>query len=113
MKNRVNVRGLLARKMEDSEYRRRHEESYELFKLEVQLLNALEQKHMTYGDLAEILHTSKSNICRDLKAGGIQKASLSRIIKMAEVLGLKFFPVCISDKKVREALPVIRKLVAA
>ena len=107
------TKGLLARKMDNPNYRKRHEESYELFKLEVQLLNALERKHMTYEDLAKVLHTNKSNISRDLKAGGIQNASLSRIIKMAKALGMKFLPLMIPEEKQKIIIPKIQKLAVA
>ena len=112
MKIKAKAKGLLARKMEDPAYRKRHEESYELFKLEVQLLNALERKNMTYDDLAKAMHTNKSNISRDLKAGGIQNASLSRIIKMAQALGMKFIPLIIPEEK-RSVLPKIQRLAVA
>ena len=113
MKGNEKSKGLLARKMEDSAYRKRHEESYELFKLEVQFLNALEKKHWTYADLAKVMHTQKSGISRDLKGGGLKFASMARIAKMAEALGLKFFPFCVAEKKAKQVLPVIIKLVAA
>ena len=107
------AKGLLARKMEDPAYRRRHEESYELFKLEVQLLNALEKKHWTYADLAKVMHTQKSAISRDLKGGGLRSASMDRVSKMAEALGLKLFSFCVAEKEAKRVLPIIRRLVAA
>lgn len=113
MKNKERPKGLLARKMEDPAYRKRHEESYELLKLEVQLLNALEKKHWTYSDLAKVMGTQKSGISRDLKGGGLQSASMSRVAKMAEALGLKFFSFCVEENKAKLVLPLIKRLVAA
>ena len=107
------AKGLLARKMEDSAYRRRHEESYELLKIEVQMLNALERKRWTYADLARAMHTQKSAVSRDLKAGGLRSASMARIAKMAEALGLKLFSFCVVAEKAEQVPPIIRKLVAA
>lgn len=107
------AKGLLARKMEDPAYRKRHEESYELLKLEVQLLNALERKHWTYADLAKVMHTQKSAVSRDLKAGGLRSASMARVAKMAEALGLRLFSFCVAEEKAKQALPIIRKLVVA
>jgi len=104
---------MLARKMEDPAYRKRHEESYELLKLEVQLLNALERKHWTYADLARAMHTQKSAVSRDLKGGGLRTASMARVAKMAEVLGLRLFVFCVAEKEADRALPVIRKLATA
>jgi len=43
---------------------------------------------LTYEDFARKTGTSRSNICRDLKGKGIQKASLNRIRKMADVLDM-------------------------
>lgn len=113
MKNNKKPRGLLARKSADPAYRKRHEKSYELLKLEVQLLRALEKKHWTYADLARAMHTQKSAISRDLKGGGLRTASLARIGKMAEVLGLRLFSFCVAENKASRVLPVIRKMAAA
>ena len=110
---KTKAKGLLARKMADPAYRKRHEESYELFKLEVQILNALERKHWTYADLAKVLGTQKSAISRDLKGGGLRAASMDRIAKMADALGLRFVPFCIAESKVKQAIPIIQRLAAA
>ena len=112
LKSKGKTKGLLARKMEDAAYRKRHEESYEFFKLEVQLLNALEKKHWTYSDLAKAMGTQKNAISRDLMGHGLQKASMDRIAKMAEALGLRFMPFCVAESKAKQALPLIQKLVA-
>ena len=106
-------KGLLARKMANPAYRQRHEESYELLKLEVQLLTALEKKHWTYADLAKVMGTQKSAISRDLKGRGLSSASMARVAKMAEALGLRFFPFCVAESQFKRAFPIIQKLVAA
>lgn len=113
MKRRWRVKSQLARDLEDPEYRKRFDEDYAALKLEVQLLLALERKHWSYSDLAKAVGTQKSHISRDLKGGGLGSASLSRIAKMAEALGLKFVPLCISEKKIKQSLPLIMKLVTA
>lgn len=113
MKHKWNVKSQLARDLENPEYRKRFEADYEAFKLEVQLLLALERKHWSYSDLAKAVGTQKSHISRDLKGGGLGSASISRIAKIAEALGLRFVPLCISESKMKLALPVIKKLVAA
>lgn len=113
MKKKNRFKTIMEQELENTEYRRIFEEGWPSFQLEVQLLNAMERKHWSYSDLAKVLHTQKSAISRDLKGGGLRAASITRIAKMAEVLGLKFFPFCISEKKAKEALPVIKKLVAA
>ncbi|MBI5202675.1 MAG: hypothetical protein HY925_13875, partial [Elusimicrobia bacterium] len=45
--------------------------------------------------------------------GGLRSASLARIGKMAEVLGLRLFSFCVAEKKASRVLPVIRKMAAA
>lgn len=109
---KAKARGLLARKMEDPAYRRRHEESYAMLRLEIQFLNALERKNWTYSDLARVMHTQKSAISRDLKDGGLRSASMARVAKMAEALGLKLFSFCVAEKNAKRALPVIKRLAA-
>jgi len=103
----------LERDLENPEYRKRFESDYEAFKLEVQLLLALERKHWSYSDLARAMGTHKSHISRDLKGGGLASASISRIAKMAGALGLRFLPLCVPESKMKQFLPVIKKLVAA
>jgi transcriptional regulator with XRE-family HTH domain len=105
----MKAKGLLARKMEDPAYRKRFEESYELFKLEVKLLNALERKHWSYSDLARAVGTNKSQISRDLN-GGLGTASIGRVSKMADALGLRFIPLCLPKEKMKRALPILKKL---
>jgi len=113
MKTKLKVKGLIERKLENPKYRREFAEGYEAFKLEVQLLNALERNHLTYNDLAKVLHTGKSNISRDLRGGGIYSATVSRVSRMARALGLEFVPMLIPIKKAARILPQIEKLIAA
>lgn len=113
MKRKWNVKSQLSRDLEDPEYRKRFEADYEAFKLEVQLLLALERKHWSYSDLARATGTQKSHISRDLKGGGLGSASISRVAKMAEALGLRFIPLCVPKENIKRALPVIKKLAAA
>ena len=113
MKRKWHVKSQLARDLENPEYRKRFEADYEAFKLEVQLLLALERKHWSYSDLARAVGTNKSHISRDLKGGGLGAASIARVTKIAAALGLKFVPLCISERKMKQALPIIKKLATA
>ncbi len=106
------VKGLLERKIENPAYRARFERNYPAFVLEVQLLKALERKGWTFDRLARALHTSKSNISRDLSAGGIRTASLPRLARMAEALDMEFVPLLVSQKKEKAILPRIQELAA-
>ena len=98
MRNKAKVKGLLERELEDPRVRARFEREYHLFTIEVQILNALEDKGWTFKDLADAMGTHKSNISRDLN-GGLRSASLSRIVRMGEVLGLTFHGIFIPKKK--------------
>lgn len=101
------------REMENKEFRKYVEETEDAFQLEVQILKALEEKHLTYADLARKLGTDRCHISRDLKGGGIRSATLSRITKMAKALGMKFIPLMISEKEEKAILPKLAKLIAA
>lgn len=113
MKRKWRVKSQLERDLENPAYRKRFEEDYEAFKVEVQLLLALERKHWSYSDLARAVGTQKSHISRDLKGGGIQSASLARIARMAEALGMKFLPIMINRNQEKTILPKLQKLVTA
>lgn len=109
----MKAKGLLERKLENPDYRRRFEAGYAEFQLEVQILNALEKKHWTYSDLARALHTQKSNISRDLGAGKINSATVSRLAKIGEALGLKFLPLFVPEKQEQAVLTKLRMWVKA
>jgi len=105
------LKSLLQQKMENPEHRKRHDEQYAAFKLEVQILDALERKGWTYDDLAQTTNTQKSNISRDLRAGGILSASFSRIARIAEALGMKLLALLIPKEQEQLILPKIEALV--
>ena len=113
MKNKRKFKTIMVQELENTEYRKAFEEGWPSFQLEVRFLNALERKHWSYSDLAKALHTQKSAISRDLKGGGIRSASISRIAKMAQALGLKFIPICVPENEMEKVLPIIKKLAAA
>lgn len=105
------TKSLLERKAENPEYRKRQEEGYATFKLEAQILSALEQKGWSYSQLADATQTSKSNICRDLKGGGLSAASLSRLHRIADALGMKFITLLIPQEQAQSAVPEMEALV--
>lgn len=109
---RARAKSLIERKLMRQAYRARFEQNYPAFVLEVQLLKALERKGWTFERLARTLHTSKSNISRDLSAGGIRTASLPRLMRMAKALDMEFVPLLISQKRERTVLPKIQELAA-
>ena len=84
------------------------------FELEVQILRALEDRGFTYEEFAEKIGTSKGNVSRDLKSRGLGRASLERIQKMADALGLEFLPLLLpkNKKKRRERVIEMLKLVS-
>ncbi len=99
--------------MADPAYRRRHEKSYPLFKLEVQILNAIEKKHWTYADLARALHTAKSNVSRDLCGGGIHHATVERVGRIADRLDMDFLPILVPHAKADALCSKIQHFLAA
>ena len=102
---------LFEKRMVDNKFKQRFEKEYPLFKLEIQILNALEKKGWTYSKLAKAMGTSKSNISRDLSAKRICSATISRIAKMAQVLDSNFIPLFIPHNREAEILPEIQKLI--
>ena len=113
MKPRREPRGLLEKKLLDPVYRRRFNEGFSAFELEVQVLNALERRGMTYTDLARLLHTSKSNISRDLSAGGINSATVARVARIGEALGMTFFPILVPKEQEQRFVAVLQRLLGS
>jgi len=110
---KTKVKSLFEREMEDPGFRARFEEEHKIFKIEVQLLAALEKSGLTYEELARVISSHRSNISRDLKGGGINSATLSRIRKLAGALGMVFIPLVISKRKASQIIPQLEKLMAA
>ena len=110
MKRKAKPKSLIERKLANKEYRARFEREYPAFVLEVQLLKALEEKGWSYEDLAKALGTSKSNISRDLAAGGIRSATMKRISRMAEALDMEFVPLLVAQGQERKVLLKIQSL---
>ena len=106
------VKSLIERKMGNPGYRARFERDYPAFMLEVQILKAMERKGVSYAALAKVLHTSKSNISRDLSAGGIRSASLPRLSRLAEALGMEFVPIMVEQKHEKAVMAKLRELFA-
>ncbi len=110
---KTKTKSLFDREMENPEFRREFEKEYRVFKLDVQLLTALEQSGLTYEQLAQAISSHKSNISRDFKGGGINSASLNRIRKLADALGMTFIPLLVAKKNLPRILPQLEKLMAA
>lgn len=106
------MKSLFEHKMADKNFRKQFEKEYPIFKLEVQILNALERKGWTYSRFAKALGTQKSNVSRDLKTGSIQRATIARVTKMAHALDYDFVPVFIPLKNEPQILSEIQKLLA-
>jgi|GEM_PF-2048186 transcriptional regulator with XRE-family HTH domain len=89
MSDKSKAKSLYEKELQKPEFKRKFEEEYDALSIEVQILNAMEKRDWSYTDLAEAVGTSKSNISRDLKGGGLVAASFSRIRRMVEALGMK------------------------
>ena len=103
------MKGTLNKLLENPHFKEKFDREYELFQIEVQILNAMERKGWTYADLANAVGTSRQNIWRDLKNGGIQKASLERISHIAEALGLHMHSILMNKKQERTILPKLKR----
>lgn len=110
MKKTKKHNSLFEKEMGEPSFRKKFEDDYPSFKLELQLLNELEKRGITYLDLARAIGTHKSNISRDLKSGGIQRGTLNRIKKMANALDCLFIPLIIPKEKGDEILSRISKI---
>jgi len=110
MKIENRVRGMLAKKLETPEFSKRFQEGYEAFELEVQILNTLEAKGWSYSKLAEATQTSKSNVSRDLNGGGLLSATLSRIRRMADALGMRLVMLLIPKDQAQFIIPKLEDI---
>src|SRR5258708_10308785 len=107
------MKGSLNKLLEDPKFREEFERRQEFFRLEVQILLAMEDKGWTYEDLAKAVGTSRQNIWRDLRNGGLHKASMDRVAKIAEALGLRMHSFLISQKKEKRLLPKLHRFLKA
>ena len=98
MKTKPKVIGQLNRQLLDPVYRERFEKEYALFKIEVQILLAMEKRGWNYADLARAVGTSKGNISRDISGGRINSATVKRLTRIADALGLRFLPLFVPKK---------------
>src|SRR5436190_3487164 len=105
--------GSLNRKLQDPKFRKNFEHGYRFFQLEIQILNALEDKGWTYRDLAKAAGAHPQNVWRDLKNGGLQKASLERVARYAEALGLHLYHFLMNPQQEEKLLPRLHKVLAA
>src|SRR5688572_8789851 len=85
-------KSLFDREMEKPGFRDKYLQEQETFQLELQILQALEEQGLTYEEFAARIGTSKGNVSRDLKIRGLGKASIERLKKMADALGMEFVP---------------------
>ena len=95
---------LFEKEMQDTEFKEMFHQAQKDLDLEIQFFEALKEKNLTYEDFARKIGTSRSNICRDLKGKGIQKASLNRIRKMAEVLDMELIIKLIPKKPEKQVV---------
>jgi len=107
------MKGMLNRKLENPKYKTKFEHRQRFLKLEVQMLLALEDKDWSYEDLSKATGIRRQNIWRDLKNGGLHKASLERVSRYAEALGLHAYYFLLDPQQERRLLPRIEKELAA
>lgn len=113
MKKIVHTKSLFEKEMHRAFFHKKFSESYPAFQLEVQLLNELEKNGLTCLDFARAIGTSKNNISRDLKGGGIHHATLNRLKKMAKALKCVFIPLIIPIEREDRILTRIEKILTS
>ena len=82
-------------------FRKNFEREHQEFQLEIQLLNELEEQGLTYEKFAQKIGSSKGNISRDLKSRGLKRATVDRVVRMAQALGLEFVPLLLPKDRIR------------
>ena len=103
-------RSLFEKEMEKKHFKENFKREYQELKLENQILLEMEAQGLTYEKFAKKIGSSKGNISRDLKGRGLQKATIDRIVRMAQALGLEFIPLLLPKdrrgrrKKIEELL---------
>ncbi len=105
--------GSLDLKLQDPVYRAEFERRQEFFRIEVQILLAMEDRDWGLSDLAKATGIHKQNVCRDLKNGGLHKASLDHIARYAEALDLRMHPILVSKKKEKKIMAQLHRLLSA
>jgi transcriptional regulator with XRE-family HTH domain len=106
------MKGALNRELENPRHRAEFDHRRGFFRLEVQFLLALEDRGWSYEDLAKATGILRQNIRRDLKNGGLHKASLDRVARYAEALGLHAHHFLLSPVQERKFLPRLEKALA-
>ena len=94
-------KSLFDKEIEKSEFKKRYWKEREEFKLELQFLNALEESGLTDDQFAKKIGTSRGNISRDLKGKGLNRATISRLQKMASAIGMDLLPILLPKDRVK------------
>jgi transcriptional regulator with XRE-family HTH domain len=113
VKTKTKAVGYLNRKLQDPVYRARFEKASALFKLEMQILLAMEDRGWTFADLAKAVGTSKGNISRDLNSDRMNSATVKRLTRIADALEMRFLPLFVPKRSAAQLETKIRALLAA
>lgn len=97
----AKVKSLFEKEMGKKHFRENFEREHQEFQLELQLLKELESQGLTYEKFAQKIGSSKGNVSRDLKARGLKRATVDRVVKMAQALGLEFIPLLLPKDRIR------------
>ena len=104
--------GSLNLKLEDPEFRKESDHRQRFLRLEIQILLAMEDKNWNFNDLAKATGIHRQNVWRDLKNGGLHKASLDRVARYAEALGLHAHHFLLNPEQEKKILPRLQKALA-
>ncbi len=110
MKNHKNAGSLFDRESKRPAFRRAYKTEKKRFALELQIARILNEGGWTYEEFAKRTGTAKSHVSRDLK-GGLRRATVARIEKMAKALHMRYYPLLIPENKADKLIPQIMHLV--
>ena len=103
------MKGELNLRLEDPEFRKEFEHRQRFLRLEIQILLAMEDKDWSFNDVAKATGIHRQNVWRDLKNGGLHKASLDRVARYAEALGLHAYYFLLNPEQEKNILPRLQR----
>jgi transcriptional regulator with XRE-family HTH domain len=89
---------IFSQMMENEKFKKKFDEEKQIFEIEYQLAQIMEQNGITQKNLAEKLGIDKSVVSKDL-AGSLKKAGMKKLQAIAEALDCEFVPLFVPKNK--------------
>ncbi len=87
--------------MENENFKKKFDEEKQIFEIEYQLAQIMEQYGITQKELAEKLGVDKSVVSKDF-SGALRKAGMKKLKSIADALDCEFIPLFIPKAKKRQ-----------